>query len=416
MQGNPQEAAGVREGQILAGKHRVERVLGVGGMGVVVAAHHVQLDEKVAIKSLLPTMLHNPEAGALAASGFACVQALGGCEAVLGVGSLRERSGSGSENGASAGLAGGASAGSAHAKSIGKAGPVACTENCGRHRRMKVTAQLGSNPRAGTGVRIAWLLLGFASACSGHATTGPADAATGDTTSPNADVSTPESIEDTAPAEADAPVCVPQAINSSLPALVPPNAPIAACSTAQIQAYFETCGTGAGSACSDFAGDPTNSPCIKCMTSLSTASSYGPVILFPNDTTFANVAGCIALVDGNRSATGCAAAVQSQIFCRTAACIAACPGGADPAGLAAYTACVNQAETTVCESETQAATCTQAPQYAGCIFVDYESEFRGLGAIFCAAQADGGSEAGFQDASEALAADAADAFPEVGGE
>jgi serine/threonine protein kinase len=60
-QGNPQEAAGVREGQILAGKYRVERVLGVGGMGVVVAAHHVQLDEKVAIKFLLPAMLHNQE-------------------------------------------------------------------------------------------------------------------------------------------------------------------------------------------------------------------------------------------------------------------------------------------------------------------------------------------------------------------
>jgi hypothetical protein len=37
-QGDPQGAAGVHEGQILAGKYRVERVLGVGGMGVVVAA------------------------------------------------------------------------------------------------------------------------------------------------------------------------------------------------------------------------------------------------------------------------------------------------------------------------------------------------------------------------------------------
>jgi hypothetical protein len=52
-QGDPQETAGVREGQIVAGKYRVERVLGIGGMGVVVAAHHLQLDEKVAIKFLL---------------------------------------------------------------------------------------------------------------------------------------------------------------------------------------------------------------------------------------------------------------------------------------------------------------------------------------------------------------------------
>jgi serine/threonine-protein kinase len=58
---DPQKAAGVHEGQILAGKYRVERVLGIGGMGVVVAAHHVQLDEKVAIKFLLPSMLRNQE-------------------------------------------------------------------------------------------------------------------------------------------------------------------------------------------------------------------------------------------------------------------------------------------------------------------------------------------------------------------
>jgi eukaryotic-like serine/threonine-protein kinase len=54
-------AAGVHEGDILAGKYRVERVLGVGGMGVVVAAHHMQLDSKVAIKFLLPEMLSHAE-------------------------------------------------------------------------------------------------------------------------------------------------------------------------------------------------------------------------------------------------------------------------------------------------------------------------------------------------------------------
>lgn len=58
----PRRVAGVAEGQILAGKYRVERVLGAGGMGIVVAAHHIGLDEKVAIKFLLPEMLSNAEA------------------------------------------------------------------------------------------------------------------------------------------------------------------------------------------------------------------------------------------------------------------------------------------------------------------------------------------------------------------
>lgn len=58
----PYGVAGVREGQVLAGKYRVEHFLAVGGMGAVVAAHHIHLDTKVAIKFLLPAMLGNEEA------------------------------------------------------------------------------------------------------------------------------------------------------------------------------------------------------------------------------------------------------------------------------------------------------------------------------------------------------------------
>jgi eukaryotic-like serine/threonine-protein kinase len=52
----------VRPGDVLAGKYRVERVLGVGGMGVVVAAHHLGLNETVALKFLLPEALGSPDA------------------------------------------------------------------------------------------------------------------------------------------------------------------------------------------------------------------------------------------------------------------------------------------------------------------------------------------------------------------
>jgi eukaryotic-like serine/threonine-protein kinase len=50
------------EGDILAGKYRIDRILGAGGMGVVVAAHHIRLDERVAIKFLLPEMMEHGEA------------------------------------------------------------------------------------------------------------------------------------------------------------------------------------------------------------------------------------------------------------------------------------------------------------------------------------------------------------------
>ncbi|MBK9001150.1 MAG: serine/threonine protein kinase [Myxococcales bacterium] len=46
--------APVKQGDVLDGKYVVERVLGVGGMGVVVAARHAQLGSRVALKFLLP--------------------------------------------------------------------------------------------------------------------------------------------------------------------------------------------------------------------------------------------------------------------------------------------------------------------------------------------------------------------------
>src|ERR1019366_6639113 len=51
-------------GDVIASKYRVERLIGMGGMGVVVAARHIELDERVAIKMLLP---HLPATGEPAA-------------------------------------------------------------------------------------------------------------------------------------------------------------------------------------------------------------------------------------------------------------------------------------------------------------------------------------------------------------
>ena len=52
----------VSPGNVLAGKYRVERVIGAGGMGVVVQATHLELDERVAMKFLLPHAIENAEA------------------------------------------------------------------------------------------------------------------------------------------------------------------------------------------------------------------------------------------------------------------------------------------------------------------------------------------------------------------
>ena len=55
------EAASPSVGEIVAGKYRLDRVLGRGGMGLVMAATHLQLQQRVALKFLRAEMLENPQ-------------------------------------------------------------------------------------------------------------------------------------------------------------------------------------------------------------------------------------------------------------------------------------------------------------------------------------------------------------------
>ncbi len=60
----PTSSVPVALGQVLADRYRIERVLGSGGMGVVVAATHLGLQTRVAIKFLKPDSLKDEEARA----------------------------------------------------------------------------------------------------------------------------------------------------------------------------------------------------------------------------------------------------------------------------------------------------------------------------------------------------------------
>jgi serine/threonine-protein kinase len=57
----PPPPSSLQPGQVLAGKFRVERVLGQGGMGVVLLAEHIQLGQRVALKLLLPELLQRSD-------------------------------------------------------------------------------------------------------------------------------------------------------------------------------------------------------------------------------------------------------------------------------------------------------------------------------------------------------------------
>ncbi len=51
-----------KPGDTLNGKYRIEHVIGKGGMGAVLAAHHLMLDQRIAIKFLLGEIAQNEEA------------------------------------------------------------------------------------------------------------------------------------------------------------------------------------------------------------------------------------------------------------------------------------------------------------------------------------------------------------------
>ncbi|MEO7731433.1 MAG: serine/threonine-protein kinase [Kofleriaceae bacterium] len=51
-------------GDVLAGKYRVDKILGIGGMGMVVAATHLELDQRVALKFMLPGSIESSDSAA----------------------------------------------------------------------------------------------------------------------------------------------------------------------------------------------------------------------------------------------------------------------------------------------------------------------------------------------------------------
>lgn len=57
--GNTSAGLPVRLGEVVAGKFRIDRVIAHGGMGIVVEAMHLELDERVALKFLKPEALEN---------------------------------------------------------------------------------------------------------------------------------------------------------------------------------------------------------------------------------------------------------------------------------------------------------------------------------------------------------------------
>ncbi len=180
--------------------------------------------------------------------------------------------------------------------------------------------------------------------------------------------------------------CVPSLLDAYTPSWVPPASPQSVCTPSQIQTLYDECvgpNRSAG-ACNAFEGVTANVTCTSCVETPLGSSAYGATMTWNNaNAQVANVAGCVALVDGDTSSTGCGAKYQAWDACVIDACDY-CPPGT-------FTSCSTVARTTTCGAYEAAAQCANDPKYAICHQTTFESYFTTFGAMFCAA---GASDAG----------------------
>jgi hypothetical protein len=212
-----------------------------------------------------------------------------------------------------------------------------------------------------------------------------------DSSASAADASFDVNVDDVAVADSGTPnTCAPQLPANYAHSWVPPRNMPSACTPAQVQMYWDTClGTASSSAqCSAFFS--ANAGCIACIDSQSTSSTYGALIDLPNSTSVANVAGCIALTDGDLSATGCGARYQANQFCKIDACETNCPVDSTAASFTAFSDCEADAGSTACKVELANSGCGSGSQYARCFFDTYENTIVGIGNIMCGSASDGG--------------------------
>jgi hypothetical protein len=160
-----------------------------------------------------------------------------------------------------------------------------------------------------------------------------------------------------APTTSDGGACVPQAVANPL-APVPaykPYAKLAACTEAQLTAFYTACvdDNATAATCTTWENDVNNRGCESCLITPATSASWGPFVTIAlRDIPF-NIAGCFGItLDEGTSTTGCGAARWALDRCQRAACpqanCCADPSNPTPAEELAYEQCRTAALSTAC--------------------------------------------------------------------
>jgi hypothetical protein len=174
-------------------------------------------------------------------------------------------------------------------------------------------------------------------------------------------------------------LCTPHLPALWVPQWRPPRAPRPdACTEDQIQREYVACEsvTATSSSCAQFRNEPSNATCIGCLFSVEDEPSYGAIIRVDKSWK-SNTAGCIALVDGDNSASGCGARVQAASACNDAAC-----SGCEP--FTSYTKCRDEAPRTVCRLYYLDSVCLLRPEYSTCTaYATNQDYFVAAARLFC---------------------------------
>ncbi len=177
-------------------------------------------------------------------------------------------------------------------------------------------------------------------------------------------------------------VCHPELIDWWAPRWVPPAQPTpGACTVAQIEEHYAACdGSGASKEACENLKVPANKICLQCLLSESWDVPYAAVI-FDRHEQFsqANQPGCIALVDGDTSATGCGAKRQLALSCIEASCARTCSINRSRM---AWETCQQEASLTQCQKYVEAASCYK-PEYAKCFHASFKDYFVETAKQFC---------------------------------
>ncbi len=180
----------------------------------------------------------------------------------------------------------------------------------------------------------------------------------------------------------DALACDPESSNTWPLTWRAPRAPTpGACTDLQITDYANRCLDSSPDsdveACYAIQRDPANSICLKCLFSTVQDERYGPIVIGWDRRWYANVGGCMALIDGDRTENGCGAKDTALQACRSAACTNCTTS-------AALSACWRQAGSTVCKSYFDDAVCQTSPEYSSCTdYSTFDEYLTWVGALFC---------------------------------